>query len=147
MARQARCWAMNALARREHSELEILQKLQDKGCDKQQASATVRQLVADGLISDARFTEGIVRYRRNRGMGPVRIARELSQKGVQDTIIEQWLDARQREWFEAAVHARKKKFGAACPDSYDARARQARFLQYRGFNFDQIEYALKSTEA
>lgn len=133
---------MNVLARREHSALELRIKLQIKGCDEHLVSATVAKLVEDGLVSDDRFAEGIARYRRNRGFGPVRIALELKEKGVHETIIEQWVDNRHRQWFETAVRVRQKKFGSSYPDSYDERARQARFLQYRGFNLDQIDHAL-----
>jgi regulatory protein len=146
MARQARCWAMNALARREHSALELKTKLLTKGCDEQLASDTVGQLLKDGLVSDARFTEGLVRYRRNRGYGPTRIAMELREKGVDEAIVEQWIDHKHPALFETVVCVREKKFGSANPDSYDERARQARFLQYRGFTFDQIDHALSHTE-
>jgi regulatory protein len=38
--------------------------------------------------------------------------------------------------------ARQKKFGAALPDNYADRQRQARFLGYRGFTSAQIRTAL-----
>lgn len=145
-AQQARCWAVNALARREHSALEIRKKLQLKGCNESLVTATVTRLLADGLISDARFAEGLVRYRRNRGIGPIRIAMELREKGVDEAITEQWLDYKHPAWFEAIIHVKEKKFGASYPDSYDEHARQARFLQYRGFTFEHINHALRYTD-
>lgn len=137
---------MNSLARREYSVLELATKLQAKGCDEDLAAVTVGQLVEDGLVSDSRFAEGIVRYRRNRGLGPVRITLELQEKGVSEHIIEQWMDRKNPHWLAAAVNVRKKKFGSSYPDSYDERVRQAKFLQYRGFSFDQIDHALNNKE-
>ncbi len=145
-AQQARCWAMNALARREHSALEIRRKLQLKGCNESLAGTTVTQLQADGLISDDRFSEGLVRYRRNRGFGPKRIAMELREKGVDEAITEQWIDHKHPAWFDAAVQVKEKKFGVSYPDSYDEWAQQARFLQYRGFTFEHINHALRYTD-
>jgi len=37
---------------------------------------------------------------------------------------------------------RRKRFGAAPPSDFRERARQARFLEYRGFDGDQIRAAL-----
>jgi regulatory protein len=137
---------MNSLARREYSVLELRTKLQTKGCDEKLAAATVKQLMKDGLVSDSRFAEGMVRYRRNRGLGPVRITLELQEKGVSEAIIEQWMDRKHPHWLAAAEHVREKKFGSSYPDSYDERVRQAKFLQYRGFSFDQIDHALSYPE-
>ena len=137
---------MNALARREHSVLEIRKKLRLKGCDESLVTATVTQLQADGLVSDTRFAEALVRYRRDRGFGPKRIAMELREKGVDEAIIEQWLDHKHTAWLEAAIHVKERKFGASYPDSYDEHARQARFLQYRGFTFEHINHALRYTD-
>jgi regulatory protein len=47
--------AMDLLARREHSVLELTRKLQARGFEPQLVDAALQQLVADGLLSDARF--------------------------------------------------------------------------------------------
>jgi regulatory protein len=39
---------------------------------------------------------------------------------------------------------RRRKFGSSPPQSLAERAKQARFLQYRGFTSDQIRAALNS---
>lgn len=146
LAQQCRRWAMNALARREYSVLELRTKLKNKGCEEKLVADTVTQLVDDGLVSDSRFAEGVIRYRRKRGLGPVRITLELQEKGVSEGIIDQWMDRKNPHWLKAAEAAREKKFGSSYPDGYDERVRQAKFLQYRGFSFDQIDYALSYPE-
>jgi regulatory protein len=50
------------------------------------------------------------------------------------------------DWHELARAVRAKRFGAARPRDYKERARQARFLQYRGFDAAQIRSALEVDE-
>ncbi|GAB4507913.1 MAG: hypothetical protein Tsb0026_05180 [Sulfuricaulis sp.] len=102
----------------------------------------VRQLEAERLLSDDRFMESLIQVRRNRGYGPLRIQKELQEKGVEAEAIERWLDVTGREWFEDIRRVQRKKFGGKIPKSYTERARQARFLQYRGFTYDQIQQLL-----
>ncbi len=133
---------MQYLARREHSRSELHDKLLKKGCDEAIATETVNRLEQERLVSDDRFMESLIRARRNRGYGPLRIQKELQEKGVTAEAIERWLDVSGREWLEDIRRVQRKKFGARLPKSYPERARQARFLQYRGFTYDQIQKVL-----
>ncbi len=96
-----------------------------------------------GLISDERFTEMLAQVRRTRGFGPLRIKKELQEKGVAGELIDQWLDISGREWTNDIRRVRQKKFGAKLPKDFAERARQMRFLQYRGFTHDQIQRAFE----
>jgi regulatory protein len=133
---------MQCLARREHSRRELYNKLLDKGCPETLATEVVQRLEDESLVSDERFMESLIRVRRNRGYGPVRIRRELQEKGVAPEAIEGGLDPAGREWLEDIRRVQRKKFGARPPESFAERARQARFLQYRGFTNDQIQQIL-----
>ena len=44
---------------------------------------------------------------------------------------------------QLAGEVRRRKFGAAAPRSLGERAKQARFLQYRGFDAEQIRAAFR----
>jgi regulatory protein len=143
----ARALALRWLARREHSRAELEAKLIDKGCEAELARQITARLAAERLVSDARFAESLVRVRRNRGYGPVRIQKELEQKGIEDSAIDAVLDVRSREWTQEIERVRRKRFGAGLPRSYGERARQAKFLQYRGFTFDQIQQVLGSRDS
>lgn len=99
------------------------------------------ELQREGLVSDERFTEMLVRTRRARGFGPLWIKRELQEKGVAGELIAERLDVSGREWIEEIRHVRQKKYGDKQPKNFAERARQARFLQYRGFTHDQIRSA------
>jgi regulatory protein len=116
--------------------------MRKKGCAEAIAAEVVRQLETERLLSDDRFMESLVQARRNRGYGPLRIQKELQEKGVAPEAIANWLDATSREWVDDIRRVQRKKFGGRIPRSYAERARQARFLQYRGFTYDQIQQLL-----
>jgi regulatory protein len=141
-AAEARQIALKMLARREHSRSELQDKLLKKGCPEAIATETVKRLEQERFVSDDRFMESLIQARRSRGYGPLRIQKELQEKGVTAEAIERWLDVSGREWLEDIRRVQRKKFGARLPKSYPERARQARFLQYRGFTYDQIQKVL-----
>ena len=142
--------AMDLLARREHAVGELRQKLltflSKKSEKNDSAIASVNcvleELQDEGLVSDQRFTEAFVRYRRNNGYGPMRIQTELRERGVNEKIQSTYLDFADPRWRDQIAQVRHKRFGADLPGDYKERARQARFLQYRGFTTDQIKQAL-----
>ena len=121
------------MARREHSRRELAFKLAQREFDDAEIAAVLDALEAERLLSDARFAEAYVHAREARGFGPMRIRAELKERGVDDALIEEHLD-QDREVVEArAREQHRKKFGSRSPESYNERARQARFLQGRGF--------------
>lgn len=143
---EARQIALKLLSRREHSRGEMQEKLARKGCQPGLVDQVVQQLTTERLLSEDRFVESYVRARRRRGYGPARIREELRQRAVDKDTIEPWLDAGSRDWLEDLRRARCKKFGAKMPGDFSERARQARFLQYRGFTTEQIQKVLNSRD-
>ncbi len=135
------------LARREHSRAELAARLVHKGCSAALAQRVTAQLAAERLLSDARFAESVVRVRRARGYGPVRIHKELADKGIDAEAIASLLQARSRAWAQDIERVRRKRFGTRLPRSYAERVRQARFLQYRGFTVEQIQEVLGSRDS
>jgi regulatory protein len=75
-----------------------------------------------------------------------RIEMELNEKGIDRSLVSLTLESSECNWTRLAVDVRIKKFGAGQPAEYKERARQARFLQYRGFTGDQIRSALGGEE-
>jgi regulatory protein len=140
--RDARLAAMRLLTRREHSCQELKQKLQHKGFDAALVEKVTAQLQQEGLLSDARFAESYLRSRFNKGYGPIRIQQELKQRGAGEEIISATVIEDDPDWFELARRVREKRFGKALPGSLPERMKQQRFLQYRGFNQQQLKYAL-----
>jgi regulatory protein len=135
------------LARREYGRRELIQKLVQRGCAEDDAARIVAELAADGLVSDERFFEALLHVRRVRGYGPLYIRRELEEKGIDRESIQRWLDVGSHDWVEDAKRVYKKKFGGKQPANIAERAKQTRFLQYRGFTHEQIRKALASDGA
>lgn len=136
--------ALKTLARREHSYWELQQKLLTKSENKQAIITVLDRLKNEKLLDDVRFAESYVRMRSNRGYGPVRIQHELHHRGISEVISEEIIDNMKNEWPILIISVRKKRFGSAIPKDFNDRAKQMRFLEYRGFTHDQIRLAFNS---
>jgi regulatory protein len=134
--------ALELLARREHSRLELERKLVARGFTRAYVDAALDELERSGALATARFAEGFVRSRVAKGQGPIRIRAELAERGVTAGEHGDPLRNADCDWAAAARAARVKRFGAASPRDFKERARQARFLQYRGFDSASIRAAL-----
>ena len=134
----ARQKAMDLLARREHSEQELRQKLKSRGYDSDTVEDAILSLRQDGLLSDERFAESYVHHRYNAGMGPIRIRYELRQKGISVALADAYLETFSGRWDELMRQLRQRKYGATIPDDYAERMKQARFLQNRGFSPESV---------
>ena len=133
--------AMDFLARREYGQVELVKKLADKGYKRSVVEDEVARLGDEGLQSDSRFAESFVQSRINQGKGPVRIRADLTQRGIREGVVESALEEAAIDWFELALAERIKKFGPEAPVEFKEKARQMRFLQYRGFEQDHIQSA------
>ena len=142
--KEARKKAMDYLARREYGHEELIQKLATAGFDTDIAADAVQVLTDEGLQSDARFAGAFVQSRINQGKGPVRIRQELKERGLRGALVDAAFEEADADWFELAREVRVRKFGAELPDDFTEKARQMRFLQYRGFESGQIQSAVNS---
>ena len=135
--------ALQLLARREHSRRELTRKLAARGFPEDIISPVLDELERSGSLAEARFTESFVRSRVAKGQGPARIRAELAQRGVADAEVEGALHEADVDWLATIRAVRRKRFGPSPPRDYLERARQARFLEYRGFDSGQIRAALE----
>ena len=140
---RVRAVALRLLARREHSTRELTAKLTARGYEQQTVLAVIEALADRNLLSDGRFVDEFVASRMRRGSGPVKIREELRGRGVAESLVDNALSERRSEWLTNAEAARRKRFGAPLPGVFEERARQARFLQQRGFTAEQIRQVLK----
>ncbi|MFQ5609025.1 MAG: regulatory protein RecX [Woeseiaceae bacterium] len=141
---EARKKAMDYLARREHSRDELYHKMERAGFEPNVAIDAIERLQKDGLQSDRRFVDAFVQARINQGKGPTRIRAELCRRGIRDAMIHEVLTETQQDWSALAREIRVKKFGSDTPAEFKEKARQMRFLQYRGFEPDQVRSAVSS---
>ncbi len=132
-----RAGALALLARREYASKELSAALIRKGYARDMVAEVVTELTAERLLDDTRYAGSLVRMLAGRGQGPSRIRQELREAGLPDDEVAAALDAGP-DWQALAREVRQRKFGAATPQGWPERARQMRFLQYRGFSKDHI---------
>lgn len=138
----ARKKAMDFLARREYGRAELVGRLKAAGFDEDIAADAVSVLAEEGLQDDTRFAQSFARSKLGRGGGPLRIRQALTEKGLSDPVVEEAINGLDADWNEQARAVRLKKFGSGPPADFKEKARQMRFLQYRGFDHDQIRAAM-----
>ena len=134
--------AVSLLARREHTRAELARKLSPHGTAEEIATV-LNELARTGLQSDARFAESYVRSQAAR-QGAARLRQTLRTKGVATELIESGLIDLPDE-MERAREVWGKKFTAPPTDAREW-AKQARFLQGRGFSTEVIRRLLKDIE-
>ena len=94
------------------------------------------------ILDDARFAGHYVAYHAQRGQGPRRIAADLAGSGRRPRADRGRPGGRTRLGALGAREVRSRRFGAELPKSWPEKAKQGRFLQYRGFSSDHIRSAL-----
>jgi regulatory protein len=135
--------ALELLARREHSRRELTRKLAARGFAADIVAPVLDDLERSGALAEGRFADTFVRSRIANGQGPQRIRAELAQRGIDAAAADEVLLGADVDWLDAIRAVRAKRFGREPPSDYAERARQARFLQYRGFDSAQIRAALE----
>jgi regulatory protein len=140
---EARQAAIALLARRDYASGELRARLERKGFNAQIVACTIAELAEERALDDARYAGNYVSYCAARGQGPLRIAAELKALELPADLIEAAL-AGGPDWRESAREVRNRKFGPEPPADWPDKARQVRFLQYRGFSSDHIRLALGS---
>lgn len=138
--------ALNLLARREHTETELFQKLRMKGFPLNEIKIVIKNLADKGLISHTRFIENYVQSRMRKGYGPLRIRLELIERGLHEDFIEHHINMADNAWFALIRAVWQKRFKGQQPCDFKTRAQQMRFLNYRGFTQEQIESIYASDE-
>jgi regulatory protein len=140
--------ALDYLAKREYSVAELAQKLNTVARQYELDADEIPEILADfqkrNWVSDTRFTEQILHARKSK-FGVARIANELKEKGVSDELISEAVqDVKENELANAKAVWRKKY--DAAPNSREEWAKQARFLQSRGFGFEIIKKVINEQE-
>jgi regulatory protein len=139
--RDARLAAVALLARRDFAAGELSARLQQDGYPNEAVAAAIADLTAGRILDDSRFATQFVAYHADRGQGPRRIALELTRRGVAAADIEAAV-ASGPDWSARAREVRIRRFGLTLPESWAEKAKQGRFLQYRGFSSDHVRSAL-----
>jgi len=134
----AKSVAVKLLSRREHSALEIRDKLLKRDFDEEEIALAISELQQGGWLSDERFAEAYIRMRQQKGFGPIRIAIELNERGVKESVSDVYLQPDDKIWLQILKQQYKKKYKNKSIEDYNDKAKRIRFLQYRGFTLDKI---------
>ncbi|MGE5162372.1 MAG: recombination regulator RecX [Betaproteobacteria bacterium] len=136
--------AVACLARREHSRAELAAKLR-RGLtaddDPAEVDRVLDALERDKLLSDERYAGTLTRARAER-FGDARIRFDLKSSGVKPETAERAVSALKGTELERARAVWTRRFGEL-PATQQERARQARFLQSRGFSAESIGKVLR----
>ena len=141
---EARKKAMDYLSRREYGFYELVEKVVLYGFLEETALFAVEKLASESLQDDKRYVESFIQSRINQGKGPLRIQQELQHRKVSDNLINDAINETTENWFKLAEKVRLKKFGSKIPLDFKKKAKEMKFLIYRGFESDHIQYAMKN---
>ena len=129
---------LRLLARREHSQKELLNKLLVKGLDKDDILAVIDELAQQGWQSDSRYAESYTRHRIQKGYGPIFIAYELRKNGIDAVNLEDIVQKMADSWMELLEQVYIKKYGHDLLLDRNEWAKRSRFLMQRGFSGTMI---------
>lgn len=129
---------MDLLARREHGRAELARKLRQRGASPEMIEHELDRLADEGLLSESRYLESFIRSRGNAGYGPARIREELTQRGLSRGDVEQALREAEFDWAVQLADVWRRKFSGRLPGDPKERAKQTRFLVYRGFSIEMV---------
>lgn len=142
-----RQYGLSLLARRDYSQSELTQKLAAKGATTEQISGLLQDYQARGWQSDQRFAESYTHYRRQKGVGPLKLAYALKQRGINAELIQETLTDDMGPWILKASQVREKRFGSSLPQDKPSQYKQIQFLRQRGFTMSIIQAVFaKATE-
>ena len=134
--------ALDLVSRREHSQFELIQKLNKRFPETMPIiEEVVKKLAVKNILNDERFAEMYLNSRARKGFGPKKIEMELNFKKVDSSFIAIAI-AEYESWTENAQNELLKKFKGVKPTDYNSKMKQKQFLFNRGFSSQIIERIL-----
>lgn len=138
------------LARREHSRVELYQKLIAKGFHSVGIQTVLDDLQSHSYQSDERFSDMYIRSRIHSGDGPFKIKIALRAKGICDSLVLAVFDKLDIDWVKQAADSRRKRFGSLAPetteDALAYKAKQVRYLKNKGYYQEHINAVINQAE-
>ncbi len=129
------------LSRREHSQFELIQKLIARGFNEKLCEKQLQFFIDKRIQSDERYLEAYVRSAFIKGKGPQVIRQTLNQHNIEGGHVNEHIYDEDYDWYKLATEVRIKRFGQSPPLDFTDKQKQMRFLQYRGFEQEQINAA------
>lgn len=139
-----RSYAFAVLTRREYSKADLIEKLGLYAMDRDEVLKLVDELAKENYQSDQRVAEIMLSSQKRKGKGPNRIKLALKSKKIDASLIQEEL--KETDWNEQAYQLKVKKYGTKVEKEPKLKAKQIRFLMYRGFEMDAIMKAITRKE-
>ncbi|TQR70273.1 regulatory protein RecX [Acinetobacter sp. RF14B] len=135
-----RSYAFAVLTRKEYSKAELIEKLALYAEDRNEVIALVDELAKENYQSDQRVAEIMLSSQKRKGKGPNQIKMKLKSKKIDTALISEEL--KETDWVQQAYELKLKKYGPEVSKDRKLKAKQIRFLMYRGFEMDAIIKAI-----
>ena len=131
------------LSMREHSKLELEEKLLKKYFEKNLVLRCINEFSEKDLQSDYRYAESFIRTKFNDHKGEHFIRSSLKNKGISIDVIDKiLLEYNYDDWLAKAISALEKKVFKNNLSKTDKKKKQNIFLNNRGFTFKIIDNAI-----
>ncbi|ENV07899.1 hypothetical protein F966_03759 [Acinetobacter higginsii] len=138
-----RSYAFALLTRRDYSKAELITKLNLYAINPDEVANLVEELAQHNYQSDQRVAELTLASQIRKGKGLQRIKQALKAKQLDAELITEELQ--EVDWLDQAYQLKVKKFGEEVTTDPKIKAKQVRFLQYRGFDMGVIMKAIART--
>ena len=138
-----RSYAFALLTRRDYSKADLEAKLNQYAINPEEVANLVDELAQQNYQSDQRVAELTLASQLRKGKGLQRIKQALKAKQLDTELITEELS--EVDWLDQAYQLKIKKFGMEVEKDLKLKARQIRFLQYRGFDMGIIMKAIART--
>ena len=138
-----RSYAFAVLTRKEYAKAELIEKLSLYAEDQQEVLNLVEELARENYQSDQRVADTLFSSQVRKGKGPNQIKQKLKNKKLDTQLIAE--EMQDTDWFQQAYQLKIKKFGSKVEKDPKLKAKQIRFLMYRGFEMDSILKAIHHT--
>ena len=140
-----RSYAFAVLTRKEYSKADLIEKLCLYAEHRDEVIDLVDELARENYQSDQRVAEIMLSSQKRKGKGPNQIKMKLKNKKIDTALIAEEL--KETNWADQAYHLKVKKFGTAIEKDPKLKAKQIRFLMYRGFEMYAIMKAINRKQS
>ena len=135
--------AIDLLSRRDHSRQELAHKLKQKGGLDDDIQQLLDWCSQENYQSESRYAALLVRSKINKGYGPQYLSQAAREQGISKELLTQTIESLEVDWFALALAQYQKKYGGKPVEDFQDKQKRMGYLQRRGFNGAQIQYALK----
>ena len=138
--------ALNYLSRRDYSAAELKRRLLHQGGDAVAVDQVLAWCKTENYLNEQRYLQMLVSSRANKGYGLNYIVQQCKLQNINQQQVVNCAAELRIDWFALALQQYQKKYGDSAVTEYKERLKRMAYLQRRGFNCEQIQFAINHTE-